>query len=559
MPAFDIVIVGSGFGAAVMAARLGAHLQAEGAGRTVLVVEKGGDFTAAFDPLADGEPVNAQGNRFKHSYDPRYLGGVADLFSDSHTGGESASLNVVAGRGIGGGSNLYCGVSLRTPAASFEQVRGGRRLWPSLYSRAALDPYYDVAEQMLRVRQLQWTDARVPHWQLATKRDLVFAEGARRIGATAVPLKLADDNDANEGWWTQGQRFSGRQNLTLNYLRLARESGVQFWSGCEVDGIGPAGDGYVVSGVDGRDGAAARFEIEARIVIVAAGCVGSTALLLRSADRFLGSRALDLGAERAGRPVLGRHLSANGDYGVTGVVGAAFEHEVQGFKGKPMSSFCPSFWPQHRFIIIPFHTPPIYPAQGQISSFLPARNPSARGRRSTDVKPGDGGRPLPDWGLGYKEQLKQFGARVLTMGCLAWDNGEGEVRLRTDGQGVDVVWPETHPDTEMRWSAALDAMQSIYQALGGEMLLDGYRQHGTVNTAHPLGACRMADVTESTEGIVDPYGESFGNRNLFVVDGGIVPSALGVNPSLTIAAIAELIAARLIAGEGTESLTSRLT
>lgn len=57
---------------------------------------------------------------------------------------------------------------------------------------------------------------------------------------------------------------------------------------------------------------------------------------------------------------------------------------------------------------------------------------------------------------------------------------------------------------------------------------------------------------------MDANGESFHNRNVFVIDGSSIPGALGVNSSLTIAAVAESIAARLISGDGTEDLAARL-
>ena len=287
---------------------------------------------------------------------------------------------------MGGGSNLYRGVSLRAPAASFEQVRDGRRLWPRVYTRASLEPYYRRAEQMLKVVQLRWSDADAPHWQPTTKRDLVFAEGAQRIGATAVPLRLADQNDANEGWWTQGQRFEGRQTLTKNYLQLTLQNGVEVWTSCSVDQIEPDGEEtYVVRGIDRRRGERA-FELGCRMLMLGAGAVGTTGGLLRSEDNFTGARS---------------------------------------------------------------------------------RQRLRRARRARARAP-------------------------------------------------------------------------------------------PVNTAHPLGGCRMADTGESTLGVVDASGESFHNANLFVLDGALVPSALGVNPSLTIAAVAESIAVRLIDGVGTRSLTERL-
>jgi choline dehydrogenase-like flavoprotein len=443
-------------------------------------------------------------------------------------------------------------VSLRAPSASFDESESGRRLWPAYYSRAALDPYYAIAAEKLGVHRLAWTDEDVPHWQLTTKRDLVFAEGCRRIGVTAAPLKVADRGDANEGWWTQGQRFEGRQGLAKNYLADAFAAGVEFQTGCEVDEIAPDGAGYVVKGTDRRGAGNVRFEIHCKVLVVAAGAISSTGLLLRSKDAFGDARAIDPGG------VLGKHVSSNGDYGVTGIVGKDFALAVEGHKGKPMSSFCPSYWPEHRFILIPFHTPPLYLSLGQPSTLLLAKDPRALGRGATVVATAADGRPSRDWGADYRDLMKQFGARMLTMGCLALDRCEGEIVATTAGT-YEVRWRETDPMTEARWSAAVDAMRRIYEALGGEMYLDAYRKDGTVNTAHPLGGTRMADRGDGKPaGVVDALGESFLNPNLFVVDGAMIPAALGVNPSLTIAAVAESIADRLLRGAGTRSLADRL-
>lgn len=544
MAAFDIVIIGSGFGGAVMAARLGAVSQ------SVLVLEKGWDGSGQLDPRSDGDAVNAQGNRYRHSLGPVYTSKVSQIFSDSRNTYKagSPSMNVIAGRGMGGGSIVYDAVSLRAPTESFEQIRDNRRLWPSFYTRTSLAPYYAMAEARLGVKQLAWTDANTPHSQLATKRDYVFAEGCRRIGAAAAPLKLADAGDANEGWWNGGQRFPGRQSLTGNYLADAQKAGVSLWSGCEVDTIAPTKDGYVVSGRDRRGGSEVPFDIECKVLVVAGGAVGSTGLLLRSKAGFGDTdRALDPAN------LLGKQVSANGDYGVTGVVGKDFEFAVEGHKGKPMSSFCPTFFAQNKFILIPFYAAPLYLSLSQPSTLLRPKDNSAVGRGSTDVADGE-----QDWGLAYKQSLAQFGSRMLTMGCLAIDQCEGEITLSRSGTSCDVAWNETSELTEGRWSAANTAMRQIYEALGGEMYLDSYRKDGTVNTAHPLGGARMTERTDGL-GLVDGFGESLRNRNLFVIDGAMIPSALGVNPSLTIAAVAESIADRLVHGVGTEPLTSRLS
>ncbi|MFO0726350.1 MAG: GMC oxidoreductase [Myxococcota bacterium] len=553
----DVLIIGSGFGGAVMAARLGAAAQAQLGGRaTVRIVDRGDDPSGRLDPRSGGAPLNAEGNRFRQTLDPDYLSRLAEIHSDPEGSARRGApgFNVLAGMGLGGGSNVYCGVSIRAPSQAFERARGGRRLWPSSWSRAALDPYYARVEARLKVHQLAWTDAQVPHWQLAAKRDLVFAEGCRRIGATAVPLKVATDRDANEGWWSQGQRFQGRQNLSLNYLLDAQQAGVQLDSGVDVQTIAPTSEGYVVQAIDRRGSTPEPLSLECKILIISGGAVRSSALLLRSQAAFTGARALDRGTDQ-GQPLLGQGLSGNGDYGVAGLIGEELGLAVEGHKGKPISSVCATWLRDDGFLLLPFYAEPLYLALGRISSLQRPEDPRARGRSSTAIATTTGGSREPDWGLAFKRRITQFGARVMTMGCLAFDDGEGRVVLSPAGD-PEVRWDATAPETERRWSKALDRMQQIYEALGGEVFLDNYRKDGTVNTSHPLGGCAMAERPE--EGIVNPSGECFGNPGLFVVDGSIIPSALCANPSLTIAAVAEAVAERLVAGQGMPSLATRL-
>jgi cholesterol oxidase len=86
------------------------------------------------------------------------------------------------------------------------------------------------------------------------------------------------------------------------------------------------------------------------------------------------------------------------------------------------------------------------------------------------------------------------------------------------------------------WAMAVKQGRKIFQALDGDLLADSYRDEGIVTAPHAVGGCRMGDTKEM--GVVDPNGEVFGNRNLFVSDGSVLPP-IGVNPYMTIAAVAE--------------------
>src|SRR5438067_5284847 len=123
----EVVVIGSGFGGAVMAARLGGHA-------SVLVLEKGDDPTGSLDPRSNGARLNAQGNRFAQSMSPDNLVAFAELHTDRDGAWKKGapSMNGITGKGLGGGSLVYDGVSLRAPTDPFEQTEpAGRRRRPS--------------------------------------------------------------------------------------------------------------------------------------------------------------------------------------------------------------------------------------------------------------------------------------------------------------------------------------------------------------------------------------------------------------------------------------------
>ena len=93
-------------------------------------------------------------------------------------------------------------------------------------------------------------------------------------------------------------------------------------------------------------------------------------------------------------------------------------------------------------------------------------------------------------------------------------------------------------------AAANDAIGGLasYGGLGRFMPLT---ETQGVYCAHPLGGCRMADTPDL--GVVDDTGAVYGYEGLYCIDGSIVPTSLGVNPSLTISALSERCAERLVA------------
>jgi cholesterol oxidase len=119
------------------------------------------------------------------------------------------------------------------------------------------------------------------------------------------------------------------------------------------------------------------------------------------------------------------------------------------------------------------------------------------------------------------------------------DTPDGVIQLR--GEKLDVDWRKA--DSERLFLRTEDAARRVTAALGGRYL-DPLSWMQPI-TVHPLGGCPMGHV-DGRDGVVDSYGRVFGVENLSIADGSVLPGPVGVNPSLTIAALADRHAQQLI-------------
>ena len=121
------------------------------------------------------------------------------------------------------------------------------------------------------------------------------------------------------------------------------------------------------------------------------------------------------------------------------------------------------------------------------------------------------------------------------------DAGNGEYQLTNDQ--LDLKWDVTK--SIPAFEAEINTHKQLSWETGGIPLLNPSWQSNLI-TPHPLGGCNMGNTPD--DGVVNHAGEVFGYKNLYVIDGAIVPTPLGVNPSRTISALAERAAAIMIAG-----------
>lgn len=303
-PPFDVLIVGSGYGGAVAADRLSARTDAHGRPLRIAVLERGREYLrGAFpDRLADiGGHV-----RFNLPGAGRAAGQLEGLF-DLRLG---ADMSVLVANGVGGGSLINAGVMLFPPPESFAQPP-----WP---------PGLDGAELQARADRLcaelgagpdgggdPFDGGSAPPRRAAMRRidpqahrdvPLTIALQAGRRSVAGVELEPC----IGCGDCATGCNHGAKISLDLNLLCRARQRGVAIYSGATVSRLRRDGDGWALevrhTDLSLRWRMAGPLRLRARRVVLAAGTLGSTEILLRSQD-----------AQLRFSPCLGQRFSGNGD------------------------------------------------------------------------------------------------------------------------------------------------------------------------------------------------------------------------------------------------------
>jgi enediyne biosynthesis protein E9 len=494
----DVCVVGSGYGGSILAHYLAA------AGQRTVVLERGAripteDLQLELEP---SEQLRA------YTY---FLGN---------------GITVLAGTVVGGGSIVYSGASLRAPSFVFERRDpSGRRIWPRELTRRSLDPFYARAEQGLGVHQLAFDEV--------AKRGGTWAQRMNRLGLRVDPMRQATSRCIHCGFCNTGCKFFRKNHLTLNYLLQAERAGAEVRPQMEAIQVHPADGGYRVTYAPVEGGVSLPVaapagdlrEIQARRVVLAGGAIGTAGLLLRS---------------RPGLPALsaqaGRNLSANGDLSLAAVLpaddGLAGGGRADQHQGVAMDTVCFEFLESHGFIIITQH----------LLSQAALLNSDGRSDRW--------------WGLDKKHVMRRYGDQMLGLAVIGVDGSPGTVHGPTDDVQLSPAFGVSNIDfpirpgseTERLFGNARRTVGDLVRRMGGEMLdltfniSPSYEQ--SAYSAHPLGSARLADAPDL--GVAGPDGQVHGHPGLYIADGAAVPTALGVNPSLTIAALAERIAGRLV-------------
>ncbi len=528
-PAYDVVIVGSGFGGAITGCRLSQ------AGRSVCILERGRRWRREEFPRTTGEIARA-------FWRPGKTPGFIDyrVFK---------KIDVIQGSGVGGGSLHYFNVHLRTPQQIFAKPE-----WPACIDRTMLDPYYDLAQDMLDAVPL----TPPPGLKMPARTEAFFAaaeSAGRRPELLPIAVYTGEPRENPHGGMPQspcdysgncllGCRVHAKNTLDLNYIPLAEAHGAEVYALHLVDKIEPLGDqGYRVhfDRLDPDD--PQRREPGAVIgkqVVLAAGTLGTSELLLRC--REVHHTLSDLS------PALGQRFSGNGDFLLAGTMAA--NRVVDPARGPSITAVADFSTPANQIHIedLGFPDPLIWMLEGAIPSAGRIRNLFLSLKNYLLASLGlHGGSSRISFELG---RLFTGGETARFLPYLGMGSDAADGRLRLQDGWLDIAWsPRRSRQMFREMEAALKTLSRGLEGCYVTSLLWQWPLRKLL-TAHPLGGCALGETPE--QGVVDPQGQVWGYPNLYVADGSIIPTALAVNPSMTISALAERIAFWMIHGREME-------
>jgi choline dehydrogenase-like flavoprotein len=486
----DVVIVGSGAGGGTAAGVLSA------AGLDVIVVESGDYYD---DQDFDGSEYTA----------------LSQYYMGAPQASHDQSIGLLAGSCLGGGTVVNYSTSFRTP----DDIR---QEWAShgvpAFTSAEYTESLDAVYQRLGVNQ--------EHNEPST-RDQKLQEGCVRLGwhVDAMPRGVRSCAQGREcGYCGLGCRVGAKQSVVKTWLADANAAGARLITGTKVDRV--LIEGGAARGIAGSTGDGHHVTVRARAVIASCGAIHTPALLKRS------------GLQNQN---IGKHLKLHPATAVWGV----YDEELKPWEGVMQALYSDQHRDLHDGYGLKYET-----AAGHPHLFL----------------------AFAPWrGSGQHYRLMEALSNTVAMGVLLRDRDGGEVRIGRDGQPVVRYKLSGFDAGHVR--TGIDGAAQIHEAAGARRIFSsqnrwvsyepgrgsreqfmreadaaGYGAGQLVlGSFHIMGSARMGGAPATSA--CDPTGQTWDVRNLYVFDGSSFPTASGVNPQISIQAIAHMgargLAARL--------------
>jgi choline dehydrogenase-like flavoprotein len=487
----DVCVVGSGPGGAIVASRLASG------GASVVVLEEGGYHTKAEFDMQES-------TAYPRLYQDRGNRATADL-----------AIAVLQGRAVGGGTVVNWTTSFRTPddvVARWRAKDGAR------FSPEDLRPHFEEVEQRLGIAKVELEDT--------NPNNRALYEGCKKLGWDVDTTKRNVRQCLKTGYCGMGCPVDAKQSAALTYLPDAIAKGATLYADCRarrIDWNGKRAEAVIAEvlhpGTQEQTGRTIR--VEPRVVVVSCGALNSPALLLRS--------GIDQG------PV-GKRTWLH----PTVAMAAVYRGDVEAFYGAPQSVASHHFAHRSEGAGFFLEAAPLHPMLAGIAL------------------PGFGARMRADLSLLPKTAV----SISLMIDGFADDEEGGTVSLRPDGNPrLDYPFAPRHYEC---WRAGMKALARVHLANGALRVqslhvdpvvlraesdlrrLDeatlGPNLCG-VFTAHQMGGCRLGE--DPSRSVVDPDLRHHYLTNLWVADGSVFPTSLGVNPMESIYGISSWAADRI--------------
>jgi cholesterol oxidase len=530
-PRYDVVVVGSGYGGAIAACRL-----AE-ARHTVCVLERGREIRPGEYPDTAFKAVG----ELQLDLPSGHLCSPTAMFDFRL----NRDMNVLVGCGLGGTSLINANVALEPEPWIFAHPR-----WPAAvredYRSRKFEEYFERARKMLG--STPYPPAGFPtllkqqaleraNRSLRSKRvfsqpliNVNFKEHVNAFGVHQGACQLCGD-------CISGCNYGAKNTVLMNYLPEAKRNEAELYTGASVRSVQREQDEWAVlfalTGSGRSAFSAPPLRVRAKTVILAAGTLGSTEILLRS-------RSPDLPMS----PTLGQGFTGNGDVfalaynGVAPIdgVGAGFRRPDLHHQVGPCITGMIDLrdGPHEEQLIIEEGSIPgalsrIIPIVLGVASVCWGQPPQPSGSTSVVAEAARWSRYLAG---AYHGAMR----RTQTLLAMGHDKAGGMLRLVDDRLRVE--WPGL--ESEPIYSRITEKLREVSQVLQATYIGNPFR----LITVHPLGGCCMGE--DASNGVVDHRGRVFHgprgadvHEGLYVCDGAVVPRPLGANPLLTIAALAE--------------------